>query len=87
MHGEMMGGRGGMGGHQMGGGMGGGYRELLLMKAWGYLDEDQTRQMILRMIDKKILYIELKMKLGTQKLETLKLMREMIAAQSGSAGK
>ena len=82
MHGGMTGGHGGMGGHQMGGG----YRDMLLTKAWEYLDEDQTRQMILRMIDKKILYIELKMQLGTQKLETLKMMREMIA-KGGSAGR
>ncbi len=76
MHGEMMGGSGGMGGHQMGGM--GGYRDMLLMRAWEYLDEDQTRQMILRMLDKKILYIESKMEMGKQKLETMKMMREMI---------
>lgn len=76
MHGEMMGGQEGMG-HQMGGM--GGHRDMLLMRAWEYLDEEQTRTMILRMLDKKILYIEMKMQLGQQKLETLKMMREMIA--------
>jgi hypothetical protein len=84
MHGEMTGGRG-MGGHM--GGMGGGYRDMLLKRAWEYLDEDQTRQMILRMIDKKILYIESRMQLGQQKLETLKMMREMIAASGTGAGR
>lgn len=84
MHGEMMGGRGGMGGHEMGGM--GWCREMLKKRAWEYLDEDQTRQMILRMIDKKILYVESRMQLGQQKLETLKMMREMIA-QGGTGGK
>lgn len=80
MHGEMMGGHGG---YQMGGM---GYRDMLLKRAWEYLDEDQTRQMILRMLDKKILYIESRMKMGQQKLETMKMMREMIA-KSSAAGK
>ncbi len=79
-----MGGHGGMGGHQPMWGMG--YRDMLLKRAWEYLDEDQTRQMILRMLDKKILYIDMRMKLGQQKLETLKLMREMIAT-AGTGGK
>jgi hypothetical protein len=77
MHGEMM------GGHQMGGM---GYRDMLLKRAWEYLDEDQTRQMILRMLDKKILYIEARMEMGKQKLETMKMMREMIA-KGGTGGK
>ena len=81
MHGEMMGGRGG---HQMGG-MGGEYRDMLLMRAWEYLDEDQTRQMILRMIDKKILYIESEMQIKRQKVETLQVMRDAIAAGSNAA--
>lgn len=77
MHGEMMGGHGG---HQMGGtGM---CRELLKKRAWEYLDEDQTRALILRLIDKKILALESRMELGRQKVETLQLMREMIAAGS-----
>jgi hypothetical protein len=75
MHGEMMGGRGG---HQMGG-MGGGYRDMLLQRAWEYLDEDQTRAMILRMIDKKILWLESEMQIKRQKVETLQIMRDMIA--------
>ncbi|HIH03584.1 MAG TPA: hypothetical protein HA263_06975 [Methanoregulaceae archaeon] len=77
MHGEMM------GGPQMGGM---GYRDMLLKRAWEYLDEDQTRQMILRMLDKKILYIGAKMEMGKQKLETMKMMREMIA-KGGTGGK
>lgn len=77
MHGEMMGGHGGMGGHQMGGtGM---CRELLKKRAWEYLDEDQTRAIILRMIDKKILWLESEMQLKRQKVETLQIMRDMIA--------
>ncbi len=84
MHGEMMGGHGGMVGHQMGGT--GWCREMLKKHAWEYLDEDQTRTIILRLIDKKILYIESRMQLGQQKLETLKMMREMIA-QGGTGGK
>ena len=83
MHGEMMGGSGGMGGHQM---WSMGYRDMLLKRAWEYLDEDQTRKMILRMLDKKILYIESRMELGKQKVETMKMMREMIA-QGGTGGK
>lgn len=86
MHGETMGGAGGMGGHQMMGGMGWSHRDMLLMRAWQYLDEDQTRQMILRMLDKKILYIESKMEMGKQKLETMRMMREMIA-KGGTGGK
>ncbi|MEN6519157.1 MAG: hypothetical protein ABFC38_13445 [Methanospirillum sp.] len=77
MHGEMM------GGPQMGSM---GYRDMLLKRAWEYLDEDQTRQMILRMLDKKILYIGAKMEMGKQKLETMKMMREMIA-KGGTGGK
>ncbi len=82
MHGGMTGGHGGMGGHQMGGG----YRDMLLMKAWEYLDEDQTRAMILRMIDKKILYLESEMQLKRQNVETLQVMREMIAKGCNEAG-
>ena len=71
-----------MGGHQMGGtGM---CRELIKKRAWEYLDEDQTRTIVLRLLDKKILYIESRMQLGQQKLETLKMMREMIA--QGTSG-
>ena len=71
-----------MGGHQMGGtGM---CRELIKKRAWEYLDEDQTRTIVLRLLEKKILYIESRMQLGQQKLETLKMMREMIA--QGTSG-
>ena len=82
MHDEMMGSHRGMGGHQMGGtGM---CRELIKKRAWEYLDEDQTRTIVLRLLEKKILYIESRMQLGQQKLETLKMMREMIA--QGTSG-
>ena len=83
MHDEMKG--GGMGGHQMGGM--GGHRDMLLMRAWEYLDEDQTRAMILRMIDKKILWLESAMQLKRQKVETLQIMRDMIAEGCNEACK
>lgn len=81
MHGETMG--RGMGGHM--GGMGSGYRDVLLKRAWDYLDEDQTRAIILRMIDKKILAYESEMQLMRQKVETLQVMREMIASGCNEA--
>lgn len=76
MHGGMTGGHSG---HQMGGT---GYRDMLLKRAWEYLDEDQTRAIILRMIDKKMLALESEMQLMRQRVETLQIMREMIAAGS-----
>jgi hypothetical protein len=75
MHGEMM---GGPGGHQMGCG----HRDMLLKRAWEYLDEDQTKAMMLRMIDKKILGLESGMQLMREKVETLQTMRDMIASGS-----
>ena len=60
---------------------------MLLMRAWEYLDEDQTRAMILRMIDKKILWLESEMQIKRQKVETLQVMRDAIAAGCNEACK
>lgn len=64
--------------------MGGGYSEMLLKRAWEYLDEGQSRAIMLRMIDRKILAYESEVPLMRQKVETLQVTSDRI--ESGCNG-
>ncbi len=53
-------------------------QELLMMKIWEDLSDDQKRTLVARMIDSKIMMKENMIKYLKFKIETFKMVRDMI---------
>jgi hypothetical protein len=58
----------------------GGYgaHDMLLMKMYDYLDEDQMRQLMVRMIESRIKMKQQHIELMQYKVETYKMARDML---------
>jgi len=61
-----------------GSGHGTGAQDLLMMKIWEDLDDDQKKALIARMIDSKIMMKENMIKYMEFKIETFKQVKDML---------